>query len=883
MQSSPPRLVTWLLGRTLPPGAAGATILGDLLEELDAAGGTPAARRRFARQAGSIALRYALRPAPSPVQVTVAGEKGEAMGLDALKQDLRFALRGIVKRPSFAAVVLATLALGIGASTAIFSVVNGILLRPLPYREPDRLVFASETERGQRMSFGYPNYVDYRDRTQSFESLACHQAGSFTVVGTSKPRRIDGRLVCWNFFTVLGVQPQLGRTFTAGDDRAGAPPVAMISDRLWKQELGGDPGIIGRTLRTTERTFTVIGVLPSGFRFSRVEDLFVPVGLTVTADSGWLDRGNHFGLYAIGRLKPGVEVRQAQAEADQIFVDLRRAYPNTNSTNGGRIVLLRDRIVEVIRDTLVALMGAVAFLLLLSCVNVANLLVAQGAARQHELAVRTALGGTRWRLVRQLLVESTVLSVAGGVLGVLLAFWLLRLLIALAPPDVPRIHEVSLDTVSLTFALGAAALCGLVFGSFPALQASAGGHLHLLARAGRTSSIAPHRTRRALMAIEVALALVLLAGCGLMGRTMLGLHAVNPGFRTDHLLTARLSLGGPAWTPDKRIAFFNVVLPKLNAAPGVTRAALTYSLPIEGSQWGSIFTVADKPVPPRDQLPTAAFVPVSAGYFETMEIQTLRGRVFDARDSNTSARVIVVNSMLARRLWPGEDAVGKRLKQGWPEGNGPWREVVGIVGDVKLEGVDQDAPMQVFMPLMQEPARSLAIVARTSVDPMHVARDLESVVQSVDHDVPLMRVQPMTALMSDAIARQRLSLVVLAVFAVVAVLVAAVGLYGVVAHSVTERTREIGVRMALGAEGRQVLGLFVRQGLVTAAAGTLVGLGGTALLTRALEKLLFGVKPSDPVTLTAVAVLLLLVAAVACYIPARRAARIDPLAALRAE
>ena len=880
MRASPPRLSTWLLRRVLPPGDSGASILGDLVEELDASGNTPAARRRFVRQAWSIAIRYALHRAPQTG--AIRSRHGDNMTVDSLRQDLRFAVRGVITRPSFTAIVLATLALGIGASTAIFSVVNGILIRPLPYREPDRLVYVSETERGQRMSFGYPNYVDYRDRAQSYESLACHQATSVTVLG-DPPRRVDGRLVCWNFFNVLRVQPQLGRLFTSADDRPGAPPVAILSDSLWRQQFGADPSIVGRTLRTSELTFTIVGVLPEGFRFSRVEDVFAPVGLTVTPTSGWLDRGNHFGLYAIGRLKPGITVRQAQAEVDHVYADLKRAYPNTNSTNGGRVVPLRDRLVDSIRDTLIALMSAVGFLLLLACVNVANLLVARGAARQHELAVRTALGGTRWRLVRQMLVESTLLSIAGGILGVTVAFWLLNLLIALAPADVPRIHEVSLDGRSFLFALLSAAACGLVFGSFPALQASAAGRLHLLARASRTSSATPHRTRRALMAVEVALALVLLAASGLMARTMAGLHAVQPGFRSDHLFTARFTLGGASWTPEKRLVFFDTLRTKLNAIPGVSRAALTYSLPIEGSQWGSIFTVADKPVPPRDQLPAAAFCPITPNYFETMEIRTIRGRSFDARDLDASPRVIIVNNTLARRMWPGEDAIGKRLKQGWPEGDGPWREVVGVVDDVKLEGVDQDVPMQVFIPITQDTPRSIAIVARTSVDPMAVARDIEAAVQSVNHDVPLTKMQPMTALMSDAIARQRLSLVVFAVFAIVAVLVAAVGLYGVVAHTVTERTREIGVRMALGAEGRQILGLFVRQGLITATVGTVIGLGGAAVLTRALEKLLFGVKPSDPATLGAMALLLLGIAGVACYIPARRAASVDPLAALRAE
>ncbi len=876
-----PRIAEWLLRRTLPPGDAAQTILGDLLEEHDEAGGSPAARRRFTRHAFSIAVGYGLRR--EQPAVTVPSE-GELMGFEALGQDLRFAVRGLFKRPSFTVVVLATLALGIGASTAIFSLVDAVLLRPLPFFEPDRLMYVSETNDGDRMSFGYPNYVDFRDRAQSYASFACHQGNSFTVIGTARPQRVDGRLVCWNFFDLLGGRPHLGRPFTALDDRVGAEPVAIVSDRFWKRDLGGDPNVIGRTVKMAERTFTIVGVLPAGFRFSRPEDVYTPLGPTVTADSGWLDRGNHFGLYAVARLKPGVPLEQAGAEADRIAADLSRAYPNTNSGSGARVVPLHERLVEEVRDTLVALMAAVGFLLVLACVNVANLLVARGAARQHELAIRTALGGSRWRLVRQLLAESTLLSLAGAVLGVLLAYGLLQAFVAIAPPDVPRIDGVRLNRLSLLFALGAAALCGLVFGAFPAIRASGFRGLPQLARASRTSaSVSPHRTRRVLMVVEVALALVLLAGCGLMARTMMHLNAVDPGFRTDHLLTGRIALMGEPWTVERRRTFHDQLLEKLRAVPGVSHAALTLSLPIEGSQWGSIFIVNDKPVPPRADLPSAAFIPVSADYFETMGIQVMNGRTFDERDSATGAPTLVINETLAKRLWPGEDPIGKRLKQGWPEQPGTWREVVGVVADVKLEGVDQDTPMQAFLPLRQEASRSAAIVARTTIEPMSAAAAVEAAVQSLDKDLPVASVKPMTELMRSAIARQRLSTAILSVFAIVAILIAAVGLYGIVAHSVTERTREIGVRMALGAEGRQVLGLFVRQGLVTAAIGTAIGLGGAALLARALESLLFNVKPSDPLTLAAVSSLLLVVAGIACYLPARRAARIDPLLALRAE
>lgn len=808
--------------------------------------------------------------------------------MESLFLDLKFAARSLAKRPSFPIVVLTTLALGIGAATAIFSVVDGILLRPLPYAEPDRLLYANETDGGRRMSFAWPNYVDLRERARSYESIACHQGNDFSVLSDGRPRRVPGRLVCATFFDVLGVRMQAGRTFSASDDHAGASPVAVISDRFWKQDLAGDPAVLGRTIRTAERTFMIVGVLPPGFWFARPGDIFAPIGLTITPDSGWLDRGNHGGLNAVARLKPGITLGQANEEITRVYEDLKSAYPNTNARSGAQVVPLADRFVDQIHGTLVALMGAVGFLLLLACVNVMNLLIARGAAREHELAIRAALGGSRWRLVRQLLAESTLLSLGGGLLGIAVAGWLLQTLIALAPEGIPRIEQLRLNRSSLVFGLAAATVCGLIFGAFPAFQASGARGRHLLARASRTSAaVSPRRTRRVLMAVETALALILLAGCGLMARTMLHLNAVDTGFRPDHLLTARVVLSGAAWdNTDRRIAFYDSVLDRVGQVPGVARAALTLSLPIEGSNWGSIFTVRDKPVPPRAELPSSAFVPISPGYFETMGIMLRAGRTFDARDGAKAARVAIINDTFANRFWPGENPIGKFIRQGWPEtpeSDAPWREVVGVVNDVKLNGVDQDTPMQAFLPLAQNPSRSVALVLRTSIDPQSVARAVEAAVQSVEKELPVMRVLPMTQLMQNAVARQRLSAVILGVFALVAIVLAAVGLYGVVAHSVTERTREIGVRMALGAERAQVLRLFVTHGVVTAAVGTIAGLAGAAVLSRWLETLLFGVDPADPATLIGVAVVLLLVAAVACYIPARRAARVDPLIALKGE
>jgi putative ABC transport system permease protein len=873
-----PRVAEWILRRVVPPHAADA-ILGDLLEERHLSG----SRARFVLNVCSIVIRYA--PCALRRQRTTPKER-KAARMESLLLDLKYAARSFAKRPSFAVVVLTTLALGIGAATAIFSIVDGILLRPLPYADPQRLAFVNETDGGRGATFAWPNYKDLRERAQSYESIACHQGNDFSVIGDGRPRRLPGRLVCASFFDVLGVRMQAGRTFTADDDQVGAAPVAIVSDRFWREELGSDPAVVGRTLRTAERTFTIVGVLPSGFWFARPGDIFAPVGLTMTKDSGWHDRGNHFGLNAVARLKPGVTIARANEEISRIYEQLKREYPNSNARTGGQLAPLADRFVDQIQGTLVALMGAVGFLLLLACVNVANLLLGRGAAREHELAIRAALGCSRWRLVRQLLAESTLLSLVGGVLGIAVAAWLLQILIALTPEGIPRIEQVRLNPTSLLFGIAAATACGLIFGAFPALHASGIRGRHLLARASRTSAaVSPRRTRRVLMAVETALALILLAGCGLMARTMLHLNAVDTGFRPDHLLTGRVILSGTAWdSADRRIAFYGAVLARLREVPGVTGAALTLSLPIEGSNWGSVFTVRDKPVPPRAELPASAFVPTSPGYFETMGITLRAGRGFDARDHAKAARVVIVNDTLAKQLWPGESPLGKFIKQGWPEtpeDRAPWREVVGVVNDVKLNGVDRDTPLQAFLPLSQNPSRSVAIVLRTSNDPASIARLVEAAVQSVEKELPVIRLMPMTRMMQNAVARQRLSAVILGVFAIVAIVLAAVGLYGVVAHSVTERTREIGVRMALGAERGQVQRLFVIQGVVTAFAGTVAGLAGAAVLSRWLETMLFGVQPADPATLAAVALLLLAVSAAACYIPARRAARIDPLLALR--
>jgi putative ABC transport system permease protein len=892
---TPPRIAAWLLRRALPRSARGDSVLGDLIEEWQSRGGTRAASLQFRRQAISVAIRYRWRREPAH-QPAAAGEGNNRMSIDNLVQDVRYAVRSYAKAPSFALTILFTLALGIGASTAIFSMVDGILLRPLPLPDPDTLVYANEVNasgRDRTISIAWPNYLDWRARARSFSGLALTREEPLTLTGVDRAQRLRARRVTGNFFTLVGVSPSMGHGFTDDDDKPNAPGVALISAGFWQTQMAGEPAVLGRVLQLDGTAYTIVGVMPPGFEYLRPYDVFVAMG-PIAGTGNLTDRGNHNGFSALGRLKPGVTVEAADTELRAIASALEREYPNSNSAISVRTDRLADRVVDSVRLTLLVLFGAVGFLLLIACVNVANLLIARGAGRQHELAVRAALGGGRARLATQLLVESTLVSVCGGTLGVGVAAGLLRLLVAMAPEGTPRLADVRLDGAALLFALGAAAICGIVFGALPAFQASGAGGQQALIR-GRSAGFAArsHRLRRGLIAVETALALMLLTGAGLMMRTLQELTQVDTGIRADHLLTARFVLAGEQWTPERRRTFYDGLLARTAAIPGVGHTALAYSLPIDGSNWNSIFIVGDKPVPERARLPSAAFTPVSTGYFETMGMRLVRGRLFDRTETPDSPKVIVINETLAKKLWPGEDAVGKRLKQGWPETPdhalepggyfSPWREVVGVVADVKFNGVSNETPLQAYLPLVHESARSLALVVRSATEPSSIVPAIETIVRGLDKDLPLFQVRTMEQMLDASIARERMSMLIFAVFAIVALALASVGLYGVVAHGVTERTHEIGVRMALGAEGRHVLGLVVRQGLSMAVVGTVIGIAGAFALSRWIEALLFGVTATDPATLAAVVMTLLAVAAIACYIPAWRATRVDPTTALRAE
>ena len=874
----PPALAAWLLCRALGRDTRGDAIRGDLLEEFRRhAGSDRQAARWYWRHATAVAVRYVVAPRPRPEQETAAM-------LDTLVQDVRYATRAFLKAPGFAAAVVATLALGIGASTAIFSLVNGILLQPLPLKDPARLVYVDEFDgSGRRMSVSWPSYVDWAQRARSVEALANSREEELTLTGIERPVRLRTRRATANFLSVVGGAVAIGHDFSSGADAPNAAGEVIVSDGFWRSQLGRDPGSVGRTLVLDAVPYTIVGVLAPRFEFIRPYDAFVSMG-PISGTQQLVNRGNHSGFHALGRLKPGVTIDAAGSDFSSIASALEREYPKTNAGVSARLEPLSDRVVSDIRLTLLSLFGAVPFLLLIACVNVANLLIARGAARQRELAVRAALGGSRLRLAIQLLTESTLLSVVGGALGVAAAFALLQALVAVAPEGTPRIETVRLDGAALLFSTAAAALCGLVFGLLPAALAwrtDARSSLLRLRAAG--ASAGSHGLRRLLIVVETALAIVLLTGAGLTTRTLTALSRVDTGFRTDHLLTLRVSLAGESWTPARRRAFWDDLAVRAGALPGVSSATTALSLPIDGSQWNSVFIAADKPEPVRSQTPSAAMIPVGVSYFDALGMQIVRGHVFSARDTDDAPRVAVINQALAKRIWPGEDPIGKRLKQGWFDSSTPWIEVIGVVNDVKLEGVAAEAPMQVYLPVNQQTFRDGALLVRTSADPSTTEHGVENVVHDLDRDLAVYGVRTMDQLLASGTARQRMSVIIFVTFAGIALVLAAVGLYGVVAHGVTERTHEIGVRMALGAERRDVMTLVVSQGLAMAGVGTAIGLAAALALSRTIEGLLFGVRPDDPATFVTVAAALLAVAGVACAVPALRAASVDPTQALRAE
>jgi putative ABC transport system permease protein len=795
--------------------------------------------------------------------------------------DVKHAARALGRAPRFTLTALTLILLGVGSATAIFSAAYAVLVRPLPYSDAGRLVFLAEKD---GIGIAWPNFVDWRQRAASFDGLAGSLADAVLLTGGQFTRRLESRSVSSNFFHVLGTSAFRGRLFDARDARPDAAATAVVSHAFWIRELGGDPAAIGRPL-SLSRQPVVIGVLPPGFRYMTPADVYLLLEPQVAANyRGMLSRGTHTGLYAVGHLKPAVTITAARTEIETIAAALAAEHPDTNRVSGVQLLPLADRVVGDMAPMLAVLSGAVTLLLLITCVNLAGLLLNRSTRRAHEFGIRAAIGASRSRLVRQLLIEQTLLVAAGGVLGAAAGAAILTGLVSVAPRDFPRLDEIRLDLAVMGWTTTLSCACAFLFGIVPVLKASGVTGRHLFIRSGRGSTRAATTLRRALMTAEIAVATVLLTGSGLMVHTMLRLARVDPGFDPRNLQTVMFSLAGPAWPDARKQVFYDAVVERLRALPGVENAAITYSLPILGSNWWNVFTIPGQ-TPEYwasiGEAPNAGMAPVTAGYFETMRIPLRKGRYFGPSETPDSLPVAIVNESVARKYWPNEDPIGKQIRQGIGNPYGPWRTIVGVVGDVKQEGVDREMSRQIYLPAVQQPRTTMFAVVRAARLPSTSV--VEAAIHDLDRTIPVFNERSVDRVMREASSRRRIAMAVLSVFAGVAVLLAAIGLYGVIAQGVAERRREIGVRMALGATGGQIRRLFLHQGLIAAAVGIGCGVAGALAAARSLASLVFGIAATDPATLGAVAALLAGVTLLACYMPARAATLVDPSEALRSE
>ena len=813
--------------------------------------------------------------------LTLGGERTNLLG--DLSQDLRYGLRMLLKNPGFTIVAIIALALGIGANTAIFSVVNTVLLRPLPYKDPDRLVMVWEDNSKQGFPRDTPaaaNYIDWRDQNHVFEGMAAMVEISFNLTGAGDPERIDGQRVSANLFSLLGINPQLGRAFLPEEDRPGANHVVIMSHGLWQRQFGADPAIIGKPINLNGESFTVVGVMPRGFQFpTRADQLWIPIAFDTTEAR---ERGNHY-LQVIARLKPGITLERTQAEMTTIAGRLEQQYPKTNTSIGAVVTPLHERVVGDIKPALLILLGAVAFVLLIACANVANLLLARAAVRQKEIALRLAVGASRSRLMRQFLTESVLLSVFGGAVGLFLSFAGLDLLKRFVPPNISHAQAATIDVKVLIFTVLVSVVTGLIFGLAPATQAANFNLNDTLKESGRDPGSGGNRIRGLLVISEVAVSFVLLIGAGLLINSFMRLRNVDPGFRPEKLLTMKIVLPEVRY-PDRatRSAFYTELIRQVETVPGVKSAAVATSLPLTDTGNSIGISIEGRPDPGPDHVPIVITRIVSSRYFETMGIPLLKGRVFTEQDRAESTGVVVVSEITARRLWPGEDPIGKRIS-GWStDPQRKWVQIIGVVKDVRQFGLAADPKLQIYLPYEQarffEPR---ALIVQTDVDPMSLATMVRRTVWEIDKDQPVSDISSMEEIVSQSVARQRFSMLLLGVFAGLALLLAAVGIYGVMSYSVAQRTHEIGIRIALGAQRSDVLKMTVGEGLRLVSTGVVIGLAAALILTRVMSSLLFGVSANDPTTFITISLILVSVAVLASFVPALRATRVDPVFALR--
>jgi len=800
-----------------------------------------------------------------------------------LLKDVRYAVRALWKRPGFTSVAVLTLALGIGANTAIFSVVNAVLLSPLPYEDPERIVAVWERQAIADLNqqpVSLPNYEDWKQQSRSFEQLAASRGAAFNVTVGEETVRVAGARVTTNLYSLLGVKPVLGRDFVEEEGRAGAQPVALISRGLWQRVYGSDPQLMGKAIRVDGNAFTVVGVIPGGLIYPAADaELFIPF----IPQGSEIQRSNHFAR-VLGRLRAGVPLSEARAEMDTVAARLEGQYPDSNTGYRVQLVPLSEQLVGNVRTALLVLLGAVGSVLLISCVNVTSLMLARAAGRQTELSVRAALGASRSRLVRQLLIESFVLSLCGGLIGLLLALWGVPALMGLSSGSIPRAGEIGVSYKVLGFTLLISLAAGALSGIAPAWQSTGGGMVNGLreGRRGSTGGLQHRRVLGVLVVSEVALALVLLVGAGLLIRSFIQLRQVSPGYDPKGTLTAGIGLS-PTRYPELRhqVAFYEGLLERLGAAPGITSAAVVSKLPVLGFATSN-FTIQGSPVA-AGHAPSAHYRVISPGYFRTMGIPFADGRDFNAHDRVEAPDAVIINKSMAERFWPGASPLGQRIQLATERTR--WREIVGVVGDEKLSALDTETGSAVYVPLPQNTVptalRSVTLIVKAGGDFSAPPASVREALRAMDDEQALFQVRPLEEVISDSLSRHRFNSLLMVIFAGLAGLLAAVGVYGVLAYSVTQRRQEIGVRLALGARHFDVLMMVLGQGMKLSLAGIAAGLVTATALTRVAATLLYGVSPTDPLTFLIISLTLLAVAFLACFFPARRATRVDPCVALR--
>ena len=808
-----------------------------------------------------------------------------------LTQDLRYGVRTLLKRPGFTAAAVLTLAIGIGACTAIFSVVHAVVLQPLPYPHPERLVMVWETDKnGEQTNMGYPTFADWRTQSHSFDAMSAMSHWSPTLSGVGDPQALSGASVTADFFRVLGVRPMLGRDFSNEDDHPNAPRVAIISYELWQRNFNRDSSIVGKPILANGVPRTVVGVMPPNFQpllnpFNKGVDIWRP--LAYAGESPPACRTCRH-LRTIGRIREGVSLTQAQTELAALQQRIVKDHPTDYSASGIKFTSIHEQFTGTISSILFLLFGAVGFVMLIACANVANLMLVRTASRRKELALRIALGASRLRILRQLLVESMLLAIAGGGLGVLLTVFGIGWLVSLAPVTIPRIEQVRMSPAVLVFALGLSFLTSILFGILPSLTAAKTDLQKDLKQGGRgIGGVSNGALRNTLVVVDVALAMILLAGAGLMLKSMARVLDVQSGLSPENVLTMKLSLFGPEFTGTdanpRIVATFQQSIERVSSLPGVKAAGVVSQLPLGGDFDMYSVRIKDKPLANPEDAPGAFRYGVTPGYIEALGIPISRGRSIAAQDDERAQPVVLINELLASRIWPGEDAIGKQVQLGGPKR--PWRTVVGIVGNVRHEGLDAPQKLQVYVPEAQwfDPDSEMVLAIRTAGDPTAIASSAREAIWSVNRNVRITEVATMDQVIGTSLSPRRFPMMMLGLFAVAALLLAALGLYGVLAYSVAQRTTEIGIRMALGALPREVLGMVLRQGMLLVGIGVATGVAGALALRSLLTGLLFEVKATDPATLISAALVLSLVALLAGLIPARRATRVDPLVALRYE